>query len=235
MLTATVTRVTSSVGDILTTAICKFRLAEGGWALGQGTGSGSCYRSSRAALGEHQPGGHFAAWSSGKLQMLRIALCVILFINKPQFDTDECCADLCLSLPAPFSNPHGGAGLRRQAQPSCSQENWQIESDFTDCPEKSAKKSKGREAAAWGQELTVATSPRTGTSAELPAKARANAAPQLHGAPRLGRWSTTCQTSAENFLQINESHQCQGSALQQPACKARLSAFKLTAKPDVPL
>lgn len=61
MLVATLARATSSLGDFLTTAICKFRLAEGGRALGLDTGPGSRRCSSRAALGEHQPGGHFAA------------------------------------------------------------------------------------------------------------------------------------------------------------------------------
>lgn len=45
----------------------------------------------------------------------------------------------------------------------------------------------------------------------------------------------THQSSAENFLQINESNQWQGSAPQQPLHKAHLSALELTVKPDIPL
>lgn len=52
---------------------------------------------------------------------------------------------------------------------------------------------------------------------------------------RLRKWNVTHQISAENFLQINESNQWQGSAPRQPVHKARLSAFKLTVKPDIPL
>lgn len=80
-------------GFFLAIAICKFRLAEGGWALRLAREPGSRYRSCHPALGKHQPGGYFAARSGGTLQMLQIALRVILFIKKTLFDTDECSAD----------------------------------------------------------------------------------------------------------------------------------------------
>lgn len=51
--------------------------------------------------------------------MLHIALGVILFIKKTQFDTDECCADLCLSLsPMPLPSQILVAGLAPEGKHS---------------------------------------------------------------------------------------------------------------------
>lgn len=56
---AALRRVMSSLGDFLTTAISKFRLAERGWDLSVWV-QGQAHVT-EAPLGEHQPGGHFAA------------------------------------------------------------------------------------------------------------------------------------------------------------------------------
>lgn len=74
--------------------------------------------------------------------------------------------------------------------------------------------------------------PGQGALLNLPARLSKRCSPAAPGA-RLGRRNVTHQTSAENFLQINESNQWQGSAPQKPVHKAHLSAFKLTVKPDI--
>lgn len=158
--------------------------------------------------------------------MLQIVLGVILFIKNTQFDTDECCADPCLFF-SPTSFPLTPKSLWPQKASTallwC--ESWQIESCFTDCQQKRTKPptKAGRQ---W-QGMEACWSP-----AGFPTMAEQTLLPgcSRHTA---GRGNATHQTAAENFLQINESNQWQGSAPQQPVHKAGLSAFKLTVKPDI--
>lgn len=61
MLVATLMRATSSLGDFFGNSSLYIQACRGVWALGLDTGPSSGCCSSRAAPGEHQPGGHFAA------------------------------------------------------------------------------------------------------------------------------------------------------------------------------
>lgn len=139
----------------------------------------------------------------------------------------------CLSFsPVSFPLPNP-CGPRRQAQPSCGVKAGKS-SPISLTVNKKRTKPPSKAGRQWHGD---------GGSLELPAlgqgalwnfplsKCCSLAAPSA----RLGSWSATHQTSAENFLQINESNQWQGSAPRQPVHKAHLSAFKLTVKPDIPL